>query len=169
LPNNTLTSGYAAHIGQAFWDQDIINEIEATAPYSSNTVAITENADDRVVGNEVTNTDSDPFFNYVYLGDSVEDGLFGWITIGINTSASYTPTYSFEYTEEGGVAVGDSSGAGGAGGGGGMTGGPPGGTGTFGNATASMTGTTSSTTVTSTASSTTSSASATVSSNSGPS
>lgn len=32
----------------------------------------------------------DPIPQYVYLGDSIEDGLFAWIQIGINGSADYT-------------------------------------------------------------------------------
>lgn len=32
----------------------------------------------------------DPIPQYVYLGDSIEDGLFAWIQIGINSSADYT-------------------------------------------------------------------------------
>ncbi|KAF2137393.1 uncharacterized protein K452DRAFT_321813 [Aplosporella prunicola CBS 121167] len=105
LPNNTLTGGNAAHIGQIFWDQDLIYEIEATAPYNTNDVDITTNAEDHVVIAETENSDSDPFLEYVYLGDSLEEGLFAWITVAVNTSASYETSYSFEYTEDGGVAV----------------------------------------------------------------
>ncbi|KAH7177051.1 Intradiol ring-cleavage dioxygenase [Dactylonectria macrodidyma] len=109
LPNNTITSGYVAHIGQLFWDQDLINEVEATYPYNLNNISITENADDRVVSGEVSDTTSDPFFNYVYLGEDLDDGLFGWVTIGVNTSASYEPTYSYTYGANGGTEVsGDS-------------------------------------------------------------
>lgn len=155
-----MTSGYAAHIGQVFWDQDLIDAVETTSPYASNTASLTTNAEDGILGNIISNTDSDPFFNYVYLGDSLEDGLFGWLTIGINTSASYTPTYSFELTEDGGVAVAGAGGtSGGGGGGGGPGGGPPG---SAGNPTATTTGG-------SATSATTSGASATASSNSGPS
>ena len=106
-----MTSGYAAHIGQLFWDQDLINAVESTYPYNTNTIDITENADDRVVGDEVADTESDPFFNYVYLGNSLEDGLFGWVTIGVNLSATYSPNYSFEYTDDGGVALGETVGS----------------------------------------------------------
>lgn len=34
LPNNTLTGGTYGHVGQLFWDQDIIDTVEATAPVS---------------------------------------------------------------------------------------------------------------------------------------
>lgn len=105
LANNTISGGTVAHVGQLFWDQSLIYEVEATAPYNTSDVDITLNEDDHVVIVE-TATDSDPFFNYVRLGDSIEDGLFGWVTIGINVSAAYdTATYSFELTEDGGIAV----------------------------------------------------------------
>ncbi|OKL57087.1 hypothetical protein UA08_07576 [Talaromyces atroroseus] len=103
LANGTITGGSVAHIGQLFYDQDLITEVESTYPYSTNTITITENADDRVFLAETENTTSDPVINYVLLGDSVEDGLFGWVTIAIDTSASYDPKYSFVLTSSGGV------------------------------------------------------------------
>lgn len=94
--NNTLSGGSVAHVGQLFWDQSLISEVEATAPYNTSDIDITLNVDDHVVIAE-TATVSDPFFTYVRLGDSIDDGLFGWITVGINVSATYdTATYSFE-------------------------------------------------------------------------
>ncbi|KUL90206.1 hypothetical protein ZTR_02134 [Talaromyces verruculosus] len=127
LANNTITGGTVAHIGQFFWDQDLIYEVEATSPYNTNTITITTNAEDRVFDDETENTTSDPVINYVRIGDDVTDGLFGWITVAINTSATYTPTYSFALTSSGGVAEsgGDSSPGGGSGpsGGGAPTGG----------------------------------------------
>lgn len=39
---------------------------------------------------ETEDTTSDPVFNYVYIGDDLSDGLFTWILIGINPSASYS-------------------------------------------------------------------------------
>ncbi|KAI0474188.1 Intradiol ring-cleavage dioxygenase [Xylaria cf. heliscus] len=106
LPNGTLTGGNIPHIGQLFWDQGLVDEVEATAPYNTNTQSITTNSEDHVFGEQETEgSDSDPVFNYVYLGDDVTDGLFTWIVIGVNTSASYTPTYSYEFTEGGGVIL----------------------------------------------------------------
>ena len=101
LPNGTLDAGSYAHVGQLFWDQDLITKVEATYPYNTNTIEITENAVDHVFSGEVET--SDPIFEYVYLGDTLADGLFGWITVVVNTSASYDPSYSFAYTAEGGV------------------------------------------------------------------
>jgi hypothetical protein len=117
LANGTLSMGNVPHIGQFFWDQGLTTEVEALSPYSTNTVTLTTNAEDRVFGEQETaDTTSDPVFNYVFLGDSVEDGLFTWIIVGIDTTASYTPTYSFELTEDGGVAVSGGSSSGGGGG-----------------------------------------------------
>ncbi|KAJ4403091.1 hypothetical protein N0V82_010704 [Gnomoniopsis sp. IMI 355080] len=118
LANGTLTGGSVSHIGQFFWDQDLITVVEALSPYNENTAELTTNAEDHVFGEQETeDSDSDPVFNYVYIGDDVSDGLFTWILVGINTTASYTPTYSFELTSSGGVAVsGGDSGPGGAGG-----------------------------------------------------
>lgn len=104
LPNNTLSGGTVAHVGQVFWDQDLINAVEATYPYNTNTIVLTTNAEDRVFADETADTETMPVFEYVYLGDSLEDGIFGWLTIAVNVSATYDPNYSYAYTETGGVA-----------------------------------------------------------------
>ncbi|KAL4751824.1 hypothetical protein BDW72DRAFT_81477 [Aspergillus terricola var. indicus] len=106
LPNNTLTGGYVPHIGQLFFDQDLISEIEATYPYNTNTVAITENANDHVVIDETEDSNSDPFFQYALLGDSIEDGIFAWVTLGVNSSVSHDSavSYAATLTSDGGVS-----------------------------------------------------------------
>lgn len=102
-PNSTITGGHAVHIGQAFWDQDLISKVESTYPYNTNNITITTNAEDRVFSDETKNTTSDPVFEYTYLGSKLEDGIFGWLTIAVNISATYDPNYSFAYTSSGGV------------------------------------------------------------------
>ncbi|KAL4771478.1 Intradiol ring-cleavage dioxygenase [Aspergillus nidulans var. acristatus] len=106
LPNNTLTGGYVPHIGQLFFDQDLISAVEATYPYNTNTVAITENANDHVVIVETEDSDSDPFFQYALLGDSIEDGIFAWVTLGVNSSVSHDSavSYAATLTSHGGVS-----------------------------------------------------------------
>ncbi|KAH8194732.1 hypothetical protein TruAng_011107 [Truncatella angustata] len=134
LENGTITGGNAAFVGHLFWDQQLIYDIEALSPYNENTISITDNADDSIFPNEAATID--PVFNYVQLGDDLQDGLFAWITIAINVTASYTESYSFELTEDGGEAVAAGSDIGGSGGssGGsapsGATGAAPSGTGT---------------------------------------
>jgi protocatechuate 3,4-dioxygenase beta subunit len=118
-----------SHIGQLFWPEDLREEVEALAPYNTNTVEVTTNEEDMW---SILQADEsyDPFPQYVYLGDSVQDGIFAWIQIGINATADYT---SDEYygvagylDSDGGHAL--DSGIGG--GGGGQGGQPPSGSGT---------------------------------------
>lgn len=91
LANGTLTGGTVSHIGQFFFDQDLIDDVEATTPYSTNTQALTTNAEDHVFGEQETQgSTSDPVFEYVYIGDDLSDGLFSWIVVGINPSAEYS-------------------------------------------------------------------------------
>lgn len=110
LPNNTLTGGHISHIGQLFFDKELITTVEATYPYNTSTVAITENADDHVVQDETEDSNSDPFFEYAYLGDAIEDGLLAWVTLGVNVSASHDSdsSYAASLTSSGGVANSDS-------------------------------------------------------------
>ena len=131
LPNSTYTGGSIAHIAQFFFDQALITEVEALSPYAENTIAITTNAEDRVVQGELVN-DADPILEYVLLGETVADGLFMWISFGVNQTATYTASPAAELASDGGHAVssGGSVGGGGASGGNGTfpSGGGPNGT-----------------------------------------
>ncbi|KAI0457057.1 Intradiol ring-cleavage dioxygenase [Xylaria acuta] len=109
-----------AHIGQLFWPEDLREEVEATAPYNQNTQPLTTNDGDMW---SVLQADEsfDPIPQFVYLGDSIEDGLFAWIQIGINGSADYTTDDYYGvaayYAEDGGHSTGSGGGVGGAPGG----------------------------------------------------
>ncbi|OQE26452.1 hypothetical protein PENSTE_c005G08138 [Penicillium steckii] len=124
LPNKTLEvgTGSVAHIGQLFWNEVLRSAVEDTYPYTSNTQDITTNADDMW---SVLQADAsyDPFPEYMYLGDSLDDGLFAWIQIGINSTADYTDNsyYSIAayHDANGGHQNSDSSAMGGSGGSGG--------------------------------------------------
>lgn len=102
LSNGTYVGGNVTHIGQLFFDQDLITEVNTYSPYSTNTIAITENDVDRVFAEE-TLSDSDPVFDYVLLGDDVSDGLFAWVSIGVDTSEEYATSAAAAYGEDGGV------------------------------------------------------------------
>ncbi|KAJ4357991.1 uncharacterized protein N0V89_002568 [Didymosphaeria variabile] len=91
---------------------------EKEAPYNTNTQALTVNKDDFIFEEEAANVD--PSVEYVYLGDSISEGLFGWIAFGIDTAAARNVTPAVYLTENGGVAN-PNAGAGGPGG----PGGPP--------------------------------------------
>lgn len=91
LGNNVSSS----HVGQAFFDQDLISAVELTAPYNTNTQDLTTNAEDSILSEEST-SGVDPFHEYTLLGDDIADGIFAWMAFGINTTqvSSVTPAVS---------------------------------------------------------------------------
>ncbi|CRK38930.1 hypothetical protein BN1708_007906 [Verticillium longisporum] len=117
LANQTLGNDvYASHVGQAFFDQDLINAVDKISPYSENTQDMTLNTEDSILSEEADTEGVDPLMEYTLLGDSVEDGLFAWLAFGINTTESSKVTPAVFLYEEGGVANSASGGAGGSGG-----------------------------------------------------
>jgi protocatechuate 3,4-dioxygenase beta subunit len=104
-----------SHIGQLFWPDELRVEVEANAPYSDNTVTVTTNDEDMW---SVLQADEsyDPFPEFLYLGDSIEDGLFAWMQIGIDVSADYTDDDYYNIAaylgENGGVSTGVTIGGG---------------------------------------------------------
>lgn len=46
---------------------------------------------------------TDPFVEYSLLGDTVEDGIFAWISFGIDLSANQSVTPAASYYASGGV------------------------------------------------------------------
>jgi hypothetical protein len=117
LPNSTISGGTVSHVGQLFFDQDLITAVELTSPYSANTQPLTTNAQDGIMAQESEN--GDPVLEYTFLGSKVEDGLFGWIAFGVDPASNYTVRAAANYGENGGVA--NPGGGGGPGG----PGGPP--------------------------------------------
>ena len=119
--NETTSEGSVTHIGQLFWPEDLITDVEQFEPYNTNTVERTTNDEDMwsIVQSE---DDFDPIPQFVYLGDSAEDGLLAWIQIGINSSADHSSddyyAIAATYYESGGVASSGSSMGGGEGPGG---------------------------------------------------
>ncbi|KUF91197.1 LYR motif containing protein 1 [Phytophthora nicotianae] len=108
LENNTYSGGYASHVGQLFFDQDLISEVELTAPYSTNTQEVTANGDDSILSEEAAE-DFDPFFEYVLLGDSVSDGVLAWISVGVDMTRAQTITAAGTLTADGGVMADSTS------------------------------------------------------------
>lgn len=84
--NNTITGGTISHVGQLFFDQTFITSVEATAPYSTNTQTLTKNSADSIMAQEAAT--SDPVLEYVLLGDSASDGVFGWLAFGIDPTVA---------------------------------------------------------------------------------
>ena len=119
-PNDTWSGAVAAHVGQMFFDQSLITQVEAVSPYTDNTQTLTTNADDSIMSSESEN-DVDPVMQYTLLGESVEDGLFAWLAFGINTTYASTISPAATLYESGGV---ENPNSGGPGGNGSLPGGP---------------------------------------------
>ncbi|KAH7175277.1 Intradiol ring-cleavage dioxygenase [Dactylonectria macrodidyma] len=79
---------YASHTGQIYFDQDLISEVESIEPYRSNTKVVTQNSEDLLLTLESSTDGDDPLMEYAMLGDSISDGLFAWLSFGINTTHS---------------------------------------------------------------------------------
>lgn len=88
--NGTITGGNITHISQMYFDQSLITEVEKTAPYTDNKQDLTLNRNDGLLRQTSTATADDPFFRYVMLGDKIEDGLFAYIRLGVDTSSAWT-------------------------------------------------------------------------------
>lgn len=120
LANSTLgATNYASHVGQTFFDQSLITDVELQAPYNTNTQVLTTNAEDSILSEEAATDDVDPLMEYTLLGDSVADGLFAWISFGINTTLSDSVTPAAYLYADGGVESSSSPSTGGGGGSGG--------------------------------------------------
>lgn len=83
--NGTLLDNHASHVGQLYFDQELIDQVGAADVYRTNRENVTTNAHDRFLSSAV-GAMSDPFMEYVLLGSKVEDGLLGWLSFGINTT-----------------------------------------------------------------------------------
>ncbi|KAI0310611.1 Intradiol ring-cleavage dioxygenase, partial [Amylostereum chailletii] len=112
--NGTYKASDVKHVGQFFFDQDLITQVEATSPYTTNTQTLTTNAEDSILSSEAGTID--PVLEYVLLGEDVSDGIFAWGAMGINVTASYDVSSAATLTEDGGVANANSGVGGGAGG-----------------------------------------------------
>jgi hypothetical protein len=121
--NNTLSSqGSIAHVGQIFFDQDLISEVEAVEPYSTNTQDVTLNTDDMIASQAAE--DVDPFAEYVLLGNSISDGILAWTVVGVNVTANHSVSAAATLYADGGVANSNAM----SGGPDGASGSPPNGT-----------------------------------------
>ncbi|KAK9413186.1 putative Intradiol ring-cleavage dioxygenases domain-containing protein [Seiridium unicorne] len=100
--NGTVDDSYADHIGQIYFDQDLIDQVETYAPYTNNNESITVNTEDSLLADGLAT--SDPIVEYVLLGESVDEGILAWISFGVNTTFTSTATAAATYYEGGGVS-----------------------------------------------------------------
>lgn len=78
-------SGNVIHVGQFFFNETWNDEVFATASYTNNTNTRTYNDDDSILAEE--NSDgNDAYLELELLGDTVSDGILGYI------STSFAPS-----------------------------------------------------------------------------
>lgn len=100
LANDTLVSTRAAHVGQMYFDQALIDDVVALPPYSRNTKAFVPNARDFVLTGAAAT--SDPIMEFARLGGGVGDGLLAWLSLGINTTFVHDIVPAATHYESGG-------------------------------------------------------------------
>lgn len=83
--NGTLLDLSASYVGQVFFDQDLVHEVEALPAYAANKQILTPNENDGLVKKELE-SGSNPFMDFVRLGHDIEDGLLAWYTFGVDMS-----------------------------------------------------------------------------------
>ncbi|KAL1741151.1 Intradiol ring-cleavage dioxygenase [Schizophyllum fasciatum] len=97
LPNGTFVAGRLAHTGQFFFEDDITGEVaDKMHPYTQNPIAQTRGRTRNWRDSLNIFEDShgpegkyNPVFDLHLLGEVLNQGLVGFITMGINVSASY--------------------------------------------------------------------------------
>ncbi|KAK8081159.1 extracellular dioxygenase [Apiospora hydei] len=100
--NSTIADSTVSHLGQMYFDQDLLDRVEALEPYASNTAGWTRNAQDWLLMQGLAT--SDPLMQYVLLGEKLEEGVLAWLSFGINTTYSKEAFVAATYYAEGGKA-----------------------------------------------------------------
>ncbi|TQV97867.1 hypothetical protein V2A60_006416 [Cordyceps javanica] len=83
LPNNTIIDDHASHVGQMYFDQGLIDQVERVAPYNTNKQPRTSNNQDWILQEDIR-AGGHPFIQVKKIGTRLEDGLIGWINFGVN-------------------------------------------------------------------------------------
>ncbi|EAU86956.1 hypothetical protein CC1G_09813 [Coprinopsis cinerea okayama7 len=96
LPNGTFKAGRLAHVGQFFFEDEINLVIDNMHPYSENPIRHTRGRTRNWRDSLNIFEDShgpegkyNPVFKLEFLGGVIRQGLIGYITMGVNASASY--------------------------------------------------------------------------------
>lgn len=101
LPNNTITGGKAPHVGQIYFDQSLITEIDRFPPYNTNKNRVVQNTADFLFI-QGANGD-DPIVRYALVGKTLDEGVFAWIRFGINQQKALNVNPAAWWTANGGV------------------------------------------------------------------
>ncbi|KAH0427967.1 hypothetical protein CcaCcLH18_09326 [Colletotrichum camelliae] len=93
----------ATHVGQAFFDQSLISAVKATATYTLNEQALTENSADDILASEAATEGVDPLMQFTVLGNDVTQGIFAWLCFGVNVTAASNAAAAAIYYADGGI------------------------------------------------------------------
>ncbi|EMD69438.1 hypothetical protein COCSADRAFT_341358 [Bipolaris sorokiniana ND90Pr] len=108
LPNNTIIGGTISHVGQFYFEQDFINDLETFYPYTLNEQYHVFNDQDSLFL-YANKSDDDPFMKVSKIGKTYADGLYATIDVGINHHAIQNWTSPVgKWTSEGTVPDPDS-------------------------------------------------------------
>lgn len=93
--NGTLVSDNIVSTGQLYFDEELIQQIMALDPYATHTqINRTTNAEDTIFSHGFVGG-YNPVINVVPAdGENVENGMIGYITIGVDTTAIETESLS---------------------------------------------------------------------------
>ncbi|KAL9934492.1 hypothetical protein V8E36_006948 [Tilletia maclaganii] len=95
LPNGSYVGGPLAHIGQFFFEDELNESIDKLAPYNENPIrhswGRTRNWDDslNIFHDSQAGGGYKPMFDIEFLGHVVQQGLIGYVTMGVNMSQVY--------------------------------------------------------------------------------
>ncbi|KAF4319096.1 hypothetical protein BBO99_00006759 [Phytophthora kernoviae] len=109
LDNGTYSGGRISHVGQIFFDQDLITDVQSSGIYAANSNRVTTNSDDSILLQSAADS-FDPFVEYALLGDAVDDGLLSWITVGVDMTNEQSVSVAGTYTGSGSMATSDNTG-----------------------------------------------------------
>jgi hypothetical protein len=108
--SRTYSGGTNPFVGQLFFTTDLINSVEATDPYSSNTNRLTTNANDNIYNRQANAVAGyDGLMDVRLLGSSVEDGIIAWASVGIDRSSNHDTGFASSGGGAGGGGSGGSS------------------------------------------------------------
>lgn len=87
--DSSFSAASVQHIGQFFFEESLLNSVYELEPYSAHLLTLnrTLNSEDGIYISSNTGGYSS-VISVTELGDSLSDGLVGYITVGVNTSAA---------------------------------------------------------------------------------
>ncbi|KIM71083.1 hypothetical protein PILCRDRAFT_83139, partial [Piloderma croceum F 1598] len=95
-----LEAGEILHMGQIFFEESWSELVAATSPYNEETIKRTLNDVDRVYLEQNTVTGYNATAQLKMLGENLSDGLLGYVTLGVDPTASYSFQNIAYYTGE---------------------------------------------------------------------